>query len=473
LKVQAQNFIAAAESAINDPDLQSAVTHGTSTAYFKRLKAMYAYGHEHGEAMRRQAAEAKRRALRKLPELLEKLEANMQANAIEVLWAQDAAETCQHVLDIARRHKVKKVVKSKSMLTEEVALNEVLEAHQIQVIETDLGEFIVQLDHDHPSHIIAPIIHKTKASIRDTFVRELKMTPTDDAGEMTRFARQHLRQIFLEADMGVSGGNFLIAETGSLCLVTNEGNGRMVTTLPRVHVGIVGIEKVVETFDDYVTLTQILPRSGTGQHMTVYTQMVNGPRRAGDDDGPEHVYVILVDAGRSDIYGTTYAEALACIRCGACQNACPVYQSTGGHAYGWVYGGPIGAVITPLLVGLEKATPLPQASSLCGACKQACPVDIDIPRMLLDLRHDLVQEGETEVKWGIGLRLWAMASRSPRLFGLAGVVARLGRNRLFKRYLPRPLGGWTKYRDFPVFAPRSFHQLWQERQKTHGKGKRQ
>lgn len=470
MKVQANNFIPAARIAINNPDLQSAVTHGTTAAYQRRLGAMFAYGPEHANAMRQQAAEAKRRALRKLPELLEMAEANMQANGIKVLWALNGKEANQQVLEIAQRHQVKRVVKSKSMLTEETALNPMLEAHQIEVVETDLGEFIVQLDHDHPSHIIAPIIHKTKAAIRDTFVRELNMTPTDDAGEMTSFARQYLRQIFLQADMGISGGNFIIAETGTLCLVTNEGNGRLVTTLPRVHVALVGIEKLVETLADYATLTQILPRSGTGQNMTVYTQMINGPRRPTDADGPEHVYVILVDNGRSDIYGTYYAEALACIRCGACQNACPVYQSTGGHAYGWVYGGPIGAVITPLLIGIENAKPLPQASSLCGACKQVCPVDIDIPRMLLNLRHDEVVHGDSEMKWTIALWFWAIGNRSPRLFAWGGTIARWGRNRLFKKNLPGPLGQWTRYRDFPEFAPKPFRQLWKERQHNTQKG---
>lgn len=469
MKVNAQNFIPAAQIAINNPDLQAAVIKGTSSAYWNRIKAMTAYGFEHGEALRQQAAEAKRRTLRYLPENLEKAEAVMKANGIQVLWAMDGAEANQHVLEIARRHQVQKVVKSKSMVTEETALNPLLEEHGIRVVETDLGEFIVQIDHDHPSHIIAPIIHKTKNSIRDAFVRELNMPFTDDTSVMASFARQYLRQEFLSADMGVSGGNFIIAETGSLCLVTNEGNGRLVTTLPRVHVALVGIEKVVETLQDYAALTQILPRSGTGQSMAVYTQMINGPRREGDTDGPEHLYVILVDGGRSDIYASQYVEALACIRCGACQNACPVYQATGGHAYGWVYGGPIGAVITPLLVGTENASLLPQASSLCGACKQVCPVDIDIPRMLLELRHELVQDGETEAKWTFALRLWAWANRSARLFAWGGKLSRWGQRRFKWWRSAGPLKEWTKYREFPNFAPQSFREQWQARQKQKGK----
>jgi L-lactate dehydrogenase complex protein LldF len=280
---------------------------------------------------------------------------------------------------------------------------------------------------------------------------------------MVAFARQKLRDVFLTAEMGISGGNFIIAETGTLCMVTNEGNGRLCTTLPPVHVALVGIEKVIENVADYATLTQVLPRSGTGQNMTVYTNMIHGPRRPGDDDGPEHVYVILVDNGRSRIYATQYAEVLSCIRCGACQNACPVYRSTGGHAYGWVYGGPIGAVLTPLLVGLDKATPLPNASSLCGSCKQVCPVDIDLPRMLLELRHDIVQQGYTERTWNAGMKAWALGSSSPRLFEAGGALARIGRN-LAGEQLPGILGNWTKSRDFPSFAAKPFRQLWRERQ---------
>jgi L-lactate dehydrogenase complex protein LldF len=245
--------------------------------------------------------------------------------------------------------------------------------------------------------------------------------------------------------------------------VTNEGNGRMVTSLPRIHVAIVGIEKVVETFEDYATLTQVLPRSATGQTLTVYTHMYNGPRRDGEQDGPEHMIVILVDNGRSKVYGTHYAEALTCIRCGACMNACPVYRSTGGLAYGWVYPGPIGAVITPLLNGLDNAKPLPHASSLCGSCKQVCPVDIDLPKMLLDLRSDLYQEGKAEGIWVLGLKLWAFGNQSPGLFEFGGRLARLVLGDRSPGSLPGPLGGWTKYRAFPKFAKTSFRQQWREK----------
>lgn len=463
MKVTANAFIPAAKIALADDQLRRSVEQATTTAYQKRLEAMFEAGQAYGEALRRQAAMAKRRALSRLPELLEQAEANLTANGAHVLWAQDAHAANQSVLDIINRHAVKSVVKSKSMVSEEVGLNELLEAEGIEVVETDLGEYILQLGDEAPSHIVAPVIHKSLESIRDLFVEELDMPPTDDAREMAQFARRILREKFLNADMGITGGNFLIAETGTLCLVTNEGNGRMVTSLPRIHVALVGIEKVVATLEDYATLTQVLPRSATGQDMTVYTHLYNGPRKAKESDGPEELYVILVDNGRSEVYATRYAQVLTCIRCGACMNACPVYRSTGGHAYGWVYPGPVGAVITPLLVGLENAQPLPHASSLCGACKQACPVDIDLPRMLLDLRDDLYQQGEVEGVWKWGLKLWAIGNRSPATFELGGRVGRMLTGDSALKRLPGPLSGWTKYRDFPPFAKTSFRRQWREK----------
>ncbi|MGJ3239545.1 MAG: LutB/LldF family L-lactate oxidation iron-sulfur protein [Anaerolineae bacterium] len=467
IEQRANNFVGLAEIAIHQPDLQDAVNRGTFNAFTKRINAMGAEGTEHGEALRQQASEAKRRSLRQLPDLLEQAEQRLTANGFTVLWARDAHEANQHVLKIAREHGAQTVAKSKSMLTEEIHLNQALELAQLRVVETDLGEYIIQLNHEPPSHIVAPVIHKTKAEIRDIFVRELGMTPTDDAGEMVAFTREKLRADFLGADLGISGGNFIIAETGSLGLVMNEGNGRMVTSLPDVHVALVGIEKIIANLDDYATLTQILPRSGTGQNLTVYTNIINGPRRPDEHDGPEHVYVILVDNGRSEIYATDYAEALACIRCGACQNACPVYRNVGGHAYGSVYAGPIGAVLTPLLDGLEAGNPLPHASSLCGACKQVCPVDIDLPRMLLDLRHDLAEAGINSFGWKQGLQMWALGMSNATLFEFGGKMAQMGQG-LTDNQLPGVLGRWQTYRDFPDFAEKPFRQLWRERQQGRG-----
>lgn len=463
MKVTSNAFIPAAQVALTDDEMRRSVDRATTTAHQKRLNSMFEAGRTHGEALRQQAAQAKRRALSRLPELLEQAEANLTANGAHVLWALDGDEVNRLVLDVIGRHAVKSVVKSKSMVSEEVGLNELLEAKGIEVVETDLGEYILQLAAEPPSHIVTPVIHKSLDSIRDLFVHELDMPPTDDVRQMASFARQILREKFLGADMGITGGNFIIAETGTLCLVTNEGNGRMVTSLPRIHVAIVGIEKIVATLEDYATLTQVLPRSATGQAMTVYSHMYNGPRKAGEADGPDELYVILVDNGRSDVYKTKYAQVLTCIRCGACMNACPVYRSTGGHAYGWVYPGPVGAVLTPLLAGLENAQPLPHASSLCGACKEVCPVDIDLPQMLLDLRDDLYQRGEVEGIWKWGLKLWAFGNQSPTLFELGGRLARLLAGGRSLKNLPGPLSGWTAYRDFPPFARIPFRQQWREK----------
>lgn len=463
MKVTSNDFSTAAKVSLKDDEMRRSVDLATTTAYQKRNVVMFEAGHAHGEALRQRAAGAKRRALQRLPELLEQAEAKLTANGANVLWASDGEEANRLVLEIIARHEVKSVVKSKSMVSEEIGLNEALEDHGIEVFETDLGEYIIQLAGEAPSHIVAPVIHKSLISIRDLFIEKLDMTPTDDVQAMAQFARRVLREKFLAANMGITGGNFIVAETGSLCLVTNEGNGRMVTSLPRVHVALVGMEKIVATLEDYALLTQVLPRSATGQSMTVYTHMYNGPRRAGDPDGPDEMYVILVDNGRSEIFTSEYAQILTCIRCGACMNACPVYQSTGGHAYGWVYPGPLGAVLTPLLVGLERARPLPHASSLCGACKQVCPVDIDLPQMLLDLRHDLDHQGAVEPIWKWMMKLWAFGNRSPMLFELGGKIARLlTADRSMKR-LPGLFSRWTKYRDFPPFARQSFRRQWRER----------
>ncbi|MCA9915127.1 MAG: iron-sulfur cluster-binding protein [Anaerolineae bacterium] len=461
MKVESQNFIALADIALADSQVQQAVRKGTTNAFNNRIKAIYGNGQEHGEKLRQQAAEAKRRALRNLPDLLEQAEQTLTENGFTVLWAEDAEEARQHVLRIAREHEGKRITKSKSMVTEEIALNDALIAAGLDVVETDLGEYILQINDEHPSHIIAPVIHKTKEDVRRIFQEKIDMPYIEESQDMVAFVRKKLREDFLSADMGITGANFIIAETGSLALVMNEGNGRMVTNLRRVHVAVVGIEKVIATLEDYGTLTQILPRSGTGQAMTVYTNIVNGPCH---DGGPEHLYVIFLDNGRSRIYANEkYAEALACIRCGACLNACPVYRSVGGHSYGWVYGGPIGAVLTPLYTGLENAKPLPHASSLCGSCKQVCPVDIDLPRMLLDLRYDLVKE-KVDNKWQLGLRGWAMGMQSPLLYGVGAKAARMGM-KIMGDNLPSVLGNWTDYRDFPDFAPKSFHEMWQDRQK--------
>lgn len=468
MKIQAEKFETAAQKAIADADLQTAVSFGTNLAYNKRKLAVFVSGQEHGEQMRRQAAQIKRHSLNNLPRLLEQAEQQMQKNGINVLWAKDATGVNKKILEIIQKKQAKKIIKSKSMVSEEIALNDFLEQNDVQVIESDLGEYIIQLSGDHPSHIVVPVIHRTKASIRKTLMEKIGMHYTEDAQTMTHFVRGHMRKEFLQADIGISGGNFIIAESGSLCLATNEGNGRMVTSLPPVHIAVVGIEKVIPTLEDYATLAQMLPRSATGQSMTVYTNILNGPRRKDEQDGPEEMYVIFLDNGRSEIYTSGYTEALACIRCGACLNACPVYQVSGGHSYGWVYPGPIGAVVTPLLVGLDKASPLPNASSLCGNCKQVCPVDIDIPRMLLDLRYDLTQQKKSSKSWKTGMRIWSKFNQSEKWYNLTGKIIKASRN-LPVNKLPGLLKKWTRFREMPKPAVKSFHDIWQNELKDKSK----
>ena len=467
MELKANQFKQAAVIALEDIQLKTALDRGAKGADVARVLSMNETTDV--DALRQQGRGAKLRALADLPDHLEQIEAHITARGGHVLWAVDAAEANHHVLDICREHDLKFGVKSKSMVTEELDLVPFLKGYGIDMLETDLGEFVVQVDESHPSHIVTPIMHMTKEKVHDLFVEKLGMNPmrdTVDPNGMTKFARQLLRHKYLEADFGITGGNFMIAETGTVVICTNEGNGRLSTSLPPVHIAIVGIEKVVPTWEDFATLVQTLPRASTGQRMTVYNNLFNGPA-AGEGDGPQHFYLILVDNGRSDIYGTQYTEALACIRCGACLNTCPVYQNVGGHAYGSVYPGPIGSVITPLLRGVENASPLPFASSLCGACKAACPVDINIPDMLLMLRHDL--EGEQEALWRAGMKAWAFGFSHPLLYQVGGKVSSAVTEAMTDETdqdkiteLPPPLDGWTNSRDFPRFAEESFHDWWRK-----------
>ena len=464
VELEANRFAEAASRALQDKQLKAALDHNARLADATRVKSMAAT--TGAEALRQQGRGARLRGLAQLPELLEQTEAQITARGGQVLWARDAEEANQHVLEICRRHGLSFGVKSKSMVTEELHLVPFLEEHGVRMLETDLGEFVVQVDESRPSHIVAPIMHMKKEGIHKLFVEKLGMEPMEDDIDpqvMTRFARQYLRGQYFEADFGITGGNFIIAETGTVAITTNEGNARLGSALQPVHVAIVGIEKVIPTWEDYATLVQTLARSATGQQLSVYSTLYNGPALPEEGDGPQHYYVVLVDNGRSDIYGTQYSEALACIRCGACLNTCPVYQNVGGHAYGAVYPGPIGSVITPLLTGVENATPLPFASSLCGACKAACPVDINIPDMLLGLRHDL-QEEQSPL-WRLGMQAWSWSFSHPLLYetgrkvsaALSGAFS--GEDGKL-RSLPGPLGAWTEHRDFPPFPRESFHDWW-------------
>jgi L-lactate dehydrogenase complex protein LldF len=417
------------------------------------------------EALRARAREVKREALSRLDLYLVELETRVREQGGTVAWARDAEEARRYIVDLARARGVKTAVKAKSMTSEEIDLNGAFEAAGVTPVETDLGEYIVQLAHETPSHIILPAIHKSRGDVSALFQRELGTAPTEDVAELAGIARRVLRERFVRAEMGVSGANFAVAETGTLVIVENEGNIRFSTGAPRIHVALVGIEKVVPRLSDVATFLRLLPRSGTGQRITSYVNFLNGPRRPDEDDGPDELHLVLLDNGRSRILADPDArESLLCIRCGACLNVCPVYQRVGGHAYGWVYPGPLGAMITPQYLGLDRASDLPFASSLCGACKDACPVRIDIPRVLLHLRQTLREPEATRTRgpgaWvekrAVALAAWTMTS--PRRFAAAGRWLRRGL-RVFSRGGTPWVPGWSKTRDFPAPARRSLREL--------------
>jgi L-lactate dehydrogenase complex protein LldF len=435
----------------------------------QRVAAMTAVD---GERLRSQVRQMKEYVLRNLPDLLEQLESNITENGGHVHWAENGEELNRIVLEIARRTNVKKVIKSKSMATEEVHLNPALEREGMTVIETDLGEYIIQLNGEPPSHIVAPVIHRRLEDIAAIMQEKLDMPPTLDPQEMTALARAKLRNEFLSADMGVSGCNFAIAETGTVGIVTNEGNGRLTSGLPRIYVAVMGLEKIVPTVEDAFLQYQALCRSATGQQATIYLNLTSRPRQPDEADGPDEFHLIILDNGRSDMLARGYGEALMCIRCGACLNVCPVYREIGGHAYGSTYSGPIGAVISPLLqIDVTDDEKLPHASSLCGACREACPVKIDLPRLLLDLRSDQVQNGEAAWFDTVAMRGFIETMKSRSRYESAGKMASLATNLMANlsggnlKFMPPPLSAWTQSRDFPPFAKQSFRELWQERQK--------
>ena len=448
--------------AIEDIRLQDVLEKGPSRFAGARHAALANV--PDAEALRDHFKAIRSATLARLAHHLETFERNAIAAGAQVHWAADGADACRIVVEIAQQHGVKLVTKSKSMATEEIHLNQALIEQGIEPVETDLGEWIIQLAGETPSHIIGPAIHKSRHEIAQMFSEQVgRPLPADDIAGLTKAARLVLREKFLASGMGISGGNIMVAETGSLVLVTNEGNGRMVTSAPPVHVAVVGIEKIAPTWDDAAVWLSLLARSATGQPLSVYSSIITGPARSDDIDGPKEVHIVLLDNGRSDLVGTKYEEVLQCIRCGACLNVCPVYRKAGGHAYGSPYSGPIGAVIMPLLFGLEQYKALPHASSLCGACKDVCPARIDLPRMLLELRADEVSQGI--VPW------WERFAERAVGFGLSkGPLYRFGS--ALARQLQRPLAknGTLNLperfhpsgeRQLPALAKRSFRDLWQ------------
>jgi L-lactate dehydrogenase complex protein LldF len=404
---------------------------------------------------------------------LELYEKNVVAAGGTVHWARDAAEARDAVLGICRAVGAKVVTKGKSMVAEEIALNEHLTANGIAPVETDLGEYIIQLRREPPSHIIAPAIHLMKEQVEETFrAAHDTLDPArslTEAPQLCAEARAVLRPQFLAADVGITGANFLVAETGSSIIVTNEGNGDLTQTLPKVHIAVAGIEKIVPTLEDAATLLRLLARSATGQEFSSYTTISTGPRRAGDLDGPEQYHVVLVDNGRGALIGGEFQDMLRCLRCAACLNHCPVYTAVGGHAYGWVYPGPMGAVLTPALIGLDEAGDLPNASSFCGRCESVCPVKIPLPKMMRHWRERQFAQRKAPPVYRYGLGLWSWVAQRPALYhALVEVKARLlgwlGRRR--GRFRTLPLAGeWTRVRDMPAPEGRSFHALWAERRR--------
>ena len=465
----AANFKDNVGKALADDKLQHAMTETGPRFIYKRTKAREAL--PEFDQLRDEARDIKDHVLDHLDIYLEKYEAKVKETGGHVHWAETPDDARAAVLEICRKANAKMVTKGKSMISEEIDLNQHLAENGITPVETDLGEYIIQLRNERPSHIIAPAVHLTRDQVEADFRRvHTHLDPKRDLTEIPALveeARAVLRQKYLTADIGITGANFLIAETGTSIIVTNEGNGDLTQTLPRVHIVLASIEKLVPTLEDATTILRVLARSATGQDFSNYTTFSTGGRRPGDPDGPVEYHVILLDNGRSAVLGTEFQDMLRCIRCGACLNHCPVYNAVGGHAYGWVYPGPIGSVVTPALIGIENARHLPNASTFCGRCEEVCPMRIPIPKML---RHWREKEFErhlqpTGQRWGLGL--WAWMAKRPKLYRRAtALAARVLANQAFgKGRLKRVpfASGWTEFRDLPAPQGKTFHQMWKER----------
>ncbi len=467
MDITAHAFKANAKAALGDAQLQRALS-GLPGGLVAQRTAARAKLPEF-EALRDIGRDIKNHTLANLDLYLEAWETKARAAGAHVHWAPTAADARQIILDICQAANARIVTKGKSMISEEVGLNAHLQAAGMEVVETDLGEYLVQIRKETPSHIIAPAIHLTQDQVEQDFRRLHTHLPRDrvlsEAPQLVDEARQILRQKFISADVGITGANFLIAETGSSVIVTNEGNGDLTQSLAKTHIVIASIEKVVPTLEDVSTLIRLLARSAT-QEISTYTTFSTGPRRPGDTDGPENYHVVILDNGRTALLGTPFREALRCIRCGACMNHCPVYGAVGGHAYGFVYPGPIGAVINPAIIGLKEAAHLPNASTFCGRCESVCPMKIPLPKLMRDWRTLEFADGGGTLAARAGLKLWAYFARRPRVYHMAarlGITALglAGRSRGAFRWLPLA-GAWTRHRDMPAPQGQTFQQLWAE-----------
>src|SRR5215203_4393276 len=461
-----EGFNARARRAVADEQLHDSIELFTHKSVAGRNAVLDAL--PEAPALRERAYRIKQETMANLDRYLEQMADAVEARGGNVFFAADGEDVVRYIGDLAQRKGAKVITKSKSMATEEIELNRRLEEDYpgIEIVETDLGEWIAQLAGDTPSHIVGPILHMNRKRITEVLSRTAGEELPPDVEALGSFARRRLREKFLAADIGITGANFGVAETGTVATVTNEGNARLVTSVPPVHVVVMGIEKLVPRFTDLSVFVRLLARSSTGQKLTVYTNFITGPRQMGELDGAEELHLILMDNGRSKLLGTEFEEALYCIRCGACLNVCPVYRQTGGHAYGSTYSGPIGAVITPLLKGHDEAKDLPHASSLCGACWEACPVGIPLHDLLLKLRNQQVEEGIAGKAQEIAFKGFESTMKRPVLYNISSRAGRLAQKPLEKngsmRPLPGPLSAWTDSREMPPLAGKSFRQLWKE-----------
>ena len=445
------------QDALENANLQLALYTNTGRLVSHRKTALAAEGMEGFEDLRTQANQLKQHTIDHLDHYLEQFEKNVEAHGGKVIYCEDATQVADFILGLAKERGSHLIVKSKSMTTEELHLNERLEHHKLEAVETDLGEYIIQLLGQRPFHIVAPAMHLTRYDVAKVFTEKLGVANEDVPEKQTMIARTVLREKFLAADIGITGANFLVADSGAVVVVENEGNARLTSSKPKIHIAVAGMEKMIPRAQDLAVFLKVLGRSATGQALTSYTSFLSGPRRQGETDGPEEFYVVIVDNGRTKLLeNPERRQSLYCIRCGACLNHCPVYRKIGGHNYPWVYSGPIGAIITPQFHGVQKDPWLPFASSLCGACGEVCPVKINIPKLLLDLRSDVQQGRQGSIEHFV-FKMFAFVSTHPWLFSLGGKFARLGM-RLF------PAAAKAGSLRFPIPpAQASFREMWKER----------
>ena len=467
------------QKAVSDRRLQTAIYDSTGRLMQKRRTSIPAELAEPFQQWREQAHQVKKHTLEHLDFYLKQFEENLTRNGGKAVYAATAAEAVDFILSLARNKEISRIVKSKSMTTEEIGLNEQLEQASIDVVETDLGEYILQLAHERPYHIVAPALHKTRYDVADLFTERLGVEREEVIEKQTMIARKVLRDKFLSAGLGITGANFLVADSGAVVLVENEGNARLSSSAPRIQVAVAGLEKLVPRAQDLATFLKLLGRSATGQPLTVYTSFLSGPRRPGEIDGPEEFYVVILDNGRTGLLADSFRrQSLFCIRCGACLNHCPVYRKIGGHNYPWVYSGPIGAIISPQFHGVTEDPWLPYASSLCGACGEVCPVKIDIPEILLGLRSEVAQakekSGEDRIE-RLAFRAWAFVMRHPALYAMGALAAPFVLSSADRSGWVRqpselvnigPVKSWLSQRDLPAPPPKTFRQLWRQRRKA-------